>query len=78
MVIETGRKTREENLERIYQRVFEKLIALLMALGTGTGRAAGLGHVFLEPSPIGFETGGGVEGGGEGNITHGQAGVKPP
>ena len=56
-------------------QVLEELIALLIALGTGTGRAAGLGHVFLEPSPIGSEAGG-VEG--EENTTRGQAGVRPP
>ena len=32
VVIETGEKTREENLERIYQRVFEKLNKLFMGV----------------------------------------------
>jgi DNA/RNA-binding domain of Phe-tRNA-synthetase-like protein len=32
VVIETGEKTREENLERIYQRVFEKLNKLFMGI----------------------------------------------
>jgi hypothetical protein len=39
-------------------QVLEELIALLIAMGTGTGRAAGLGHFFLEPSLIGSEGGG--------------------
>lgn len=39
--------------------VLEELIALLIAMDMGTGRAAGLGHVFSEPSPLGFRAGGG-------------------
>gem|GEM_PF-936292 len=74
-----NREYYEEYSERMQlNQVLEELIALLIALGTGTGRAAGLGHVFLEPSAIGFETGGGVEGGGNTNTTQSQAGVRPP
>jgi CRISPR/Cas system endoribonuclease Cas6 (RAMP superfamily) len=47
----------EEYNKRInLNQLLEDLLALLIALGTGTGRASGLGHVFLEPSTLGLKS----------------------
>jgi hypothetical protein len=48
----------EEYSKRLGLReAIEGVLAAAVALGTGTGRAAGLGHVFLEPAELGAERG---------------------